>query len=706
MSFKLFLRSLMLAGVVVIATILFLVSLINNQANEVKKIQDRKVQSLLLAYEMRQSSDDLTRLARTFSATSDSKYEKMYWDIINIRNGEKERPQNYNRIYWDLVLEYGQKPKPDGEKISLNKMMKDAGFTKTEFAYLSEAQKNSNDLIQLETVAMNAAKGLFEDANGKFTIKKNPDNALAVKLTHSNKYHAEKAKIVKPIDDFMAALDERTSKEVQSASETNANYLLILFIFSGFAFLFFAFLFYVNRKLIPNMYIFKDSLINFFKYLNNETEYSGIIDVHTNDEIGEMAHAVNQNITKIKSLKDQDAALIDDVKRVVSLVKDGKIKQTVKKSTENVGLEELKTIINEMLAVMAKNVTEDLNKVTDALKSYQQLDFTHRIQGETGKTTEGLNALADIINEMLVENKDNGLTLGNSSEVLLENVNILNNNSNESASALEETSAALEEMTASIISNTQNVVEMAGYANALNTSAKEGESLAGQTTTAMNEIDKQVSAINDAISVIDQIAFQTNILSLNAAVEAATAGEAGKGFAVVAQEVRNLASRSAEAANEIKALVENATKKANDGKSIAAKMSIGYSELNGNISKTISLIKDVESASKEQQTGIEQINAAVASLDKKTQENAAISSKTQDIANQTDNIAKLIVSNANKKEFIGKDTMVSKNIRERPSENISTIKYEERRAPHSRTTIKPANKEIRENKNNEEWESF
>ena len=243
MSFKLFLRSLMLAGVVVIATILFLVSLINNQANEVKKIQDRKVQSLLLAYEMRQSSDDLTRLARTFSATSDSKYEKMYWDIINIRNGEKERPQKYNRIYWDLVLEYGQKPKPDGEKISLNKMMKDAGFTKTEFAYLSEAQKNSNDLIQLETVAMNAAKGLFEDANGKFTIKKNPDNALAVKLTHSNKYHAEKAKIVKPIDDFMAALDERTSKEVQSASETNANYLLILFIFSGFAFLFFAFLF-------------------------------------------------------------------------------------------------------------------------------------------------------------------------------------------------------------------------------------------------------------------------------------------------------------------------------------------------------------------------------------------------------------------------------------------------------------------------------
>ena len=119
----------------------------------------------------------------------------------------------------------------------------------------------------------------------------------------------------------------------------------------------------------------------------------------------------------------------------------------------------------------------------------------------------------------------------------------------------------------------------------------------------MTEIDKEVNAINEAITVIDQIAFQTNILSLNAAVEAATAGEAGKGFAVVAQEVRNLASRSAEAANEIKTLVQNATTKANDGKSIANQMINGYTELNENISKTIELIKDVEMASKEQQQG-------------------------------------------------------------------------------------------------------
>ena len=173
----------------------------------------------------------------------------------------------------------------------------------------------------------------------------------------------------------------------------------------------------------------------------------------------------------------------------------------------------------------------------------------------------------------------------------------------------------------------------------------------------MNDIDEKVNAINDSITVIDQIAFQTNILSLNAAVEAATAGEAGKGFAVVAQEVRNLATRSAEAANEIKVLVQNATDKANEGKSISDKMILGYNGLNDNITKTIEIIANVENASKEQLTGIEQINDAINSLDHQTQENAMIASQTNDIALQTDTIAKLVVSNANAKEFVGKDNI-------------------------------------------------
>ena len=163
--------------------------------------------------------------------------------------------------------------------------------------------------------------------------------------------------------------------------------------------------------------------------------------------------------------------------------------------------------------------------------------------------------------------------------------------------------------------------------------------------------------------MIDQIAFQTNILSLNAAVEAATAGEAGKGFAVVAQEVRNLASRSADAAKEIKNIVETATSKANQGKEIANHMIDGYKELNQNISQTINLISDIEMSSKEQLMGIEQINDAVNSLDQQTQQNAQIASQTHDVALLTDDIAKLIVNDANTKEFNGKNEVKAKNIK-------------------------------------------
>jgi hypothetical protein len=201
-----------------------------------------------------------------------------------------------------------------------------------------------------------------------------------------------------------------------------------------------------------------------------------------------------------------------------------------------------------------------------------------------------------------------------------------------------------------------------------------GKDLAHKTAISMDEINTQVNAINEAITIIDQIAFQTNILSLNAAVEAATAGEAGKGFAVVAQEVRNLATRSADAANEIKKIVSNATAKANNGKQIADSMISGYTNLNVNIEQTINLIKDVEMASKEQLQGINQINDAVNSLDQQTQRNAQIASQTHDIAVQTDTIAKLIVESENEKEFIGKNDVKAKSVSKQSTHTIPTIK--------------------------------
>lgn len=355
--------------------------------------------------------------------------------------------------------------------------------------------------------------------------------------------------------------------------------------------------------------------------------------------------------------------VIEAVKKAIDLAKAGILKQTIKETTQNQGIEELKNGVNELFEIVSNKVDGNLNKISDALSSYQKLDFRHRISGnDLGEVAIGLNNLANVVNEMLVENKTNGLTLDESSNILLANVDKLNISSNEAAASLEETAAALEQITSNIRNNTENIQKMASYSNSVTKSANDGEKLANQTTVAMEEINIQVNSINEAITVIDQIAFQTNILSLNAAVEAATAGEAGKGFAVVAQEVRNLASRSAEAAKDIKTIVENATKKANDGKEIASHMIEGYKELNQNITNTINLIQDIQMSSKEQLMGIEQINDAVNSLDQQTQQNAMIASQTHDVAVLTDEIAKLVVSNANDKEFIGKDEVKAKNI--------------------------------------------
>jgi len=376
----------------------------------------------------------------------------------------------------------------------------------------------------------------------------------------------------------------------------------------------------------------------------------------------------NEIIAKYKKeTADQlsDENLIQEIELVVSRVSNGWYSQTIQTKAKNDEINKLINYINTMI-IATRERFMGINKI---LEEYAHLNYKNelKLDGiEKGGVFEllvtDINKLKDAITTMLIENKKNGLTLGNSSNILLKNVDILNTNSTQAASAIEETSAALEEVTNNISNNTKNVVSMAKHGNEVKDSVSKGQKLATETTTAMDEINTEVTAINDAISVIDQIAFQTNILSLNAAVEAATAGEAGKGFAVVAQEVRNLASRSAEAANEIKTLVENATKKANNGKLIADEMIDGYTHLNHSISQTLDLIASVEIASKEQQNGIMQINDSISSLDRQTQENASIASATNNVAQQTDTIAKLIIENVEDKEFNGKFNVKADNI--------------------------------------------
>lgn len=465
----------------------------------------------------------------------------------------------------------------------------------------------------------------------------------------------QKINLLKSVDDYLANnLIESIDLEIVNAKELVAVFVVIGL--GGLSFIFFI-SFLVTKDISNKIKIFQEGLLNFFNFVNKQSHDVHDIRIHSNDEFGKMSNVVNENIQKTQSIINQEKEFLDEVFRMVEEIKKGKLTQTLMSNINSDSLNILKNSFNDMIMSLNKNIANNTNSVLEVLEKFAKFDFRKNIENAYGVIEVRLNEVNSLINTMLVTNKSNGLTLQQSSHVLLKNVETLSTASNAAAASLEQTAAALEEITSNIKSNTENIVKMSSYAHELTASASQGERLANETTISMDEINVQVEAINDAITVIDQIAFQTNILSLNAAVEAATAGEAGKGFAVVAAEVRNLANRSADAAKEIKLLVENANLKANNGKKIASEMIEGYHVLNENVSKTLELIKEVELASKEQQIGIEQINSAVAELDQQTQQNAQVAMQTKQIAQSTQSIAIDVVRDANEKEFIGKETV-------------------------------------------------
>ncbi len=403
-------------------------------------------------------------------------------------------------------------------------------------------------------------------------------------------------------------------------------------------------------------------LVNFLKNMDNKN-VSFDINTSMASEYSQIKDVIDKREQDLIKKEKEEMLLIEEAKMVMNKVKHGLYSQTITSSTSNKSLEQFKNGVNEMISETRKHF---LN-VNAILEKYTKYDYTDTLkfeniskEGEFQHLVEAVNKLKEAITQMLLENKKNGVALQNSSEILLNNVDKLNLSSNEASSSLKNTALVLSEITKNVDKTSVETIQMSSLANAVVESSNEGLSLAYKTTTAMDEINQKVSAINESIILIDQIAFQTNILSLNAAVEAATAGEAGKGFAVVAQEVRNLANRSTEVAREIKNLVESANIKANNGKTIANEMIEGYTVLNTNIDKTIELIGSVANISKEQQTGIIQINNAINILEEQVHSNAEVSSQANNIAIKTSDIANTIVDNANQKEFEGKNSISCK----------------------------------------------
>ncbi|MBD3829542.1 MAG: methyl-accepting chemotaxis protein [Arcobacter sp.] len=348
-----------------------------------------------------------------------------------------------------------------------------------------------------------------------------------------------------------------------------------------------------------------------------------------------------------------DMRVLGEIVITMDRVEQGIYSSRITSETTNPMIMTLRNTINKML----DEVSKDMNNLVNILESYSKDDFTKQItidkkvKGEMLKVLTSINFLGETLSLNAKKNLDNGLILENNSKNMIESVNFFGQKANEQTSSLEKTTNTLSQITDTTKNNTQNAQKMYELGKVVKVAVTNGQDLASKTANSMDEINKEITFINEAISIIDQIAFQTNILSLNAAVEAATAGEAGRGFAVVAAEVRNLANRSADAAREIKNIVENATTKANEGKKISDMMIEGYEKLNNDIAQTIEIIQDVSSSSNKQLEGIEEINRMINVLNQLSLENVNQAKNVAKITTTTQKMAQELVFEAKNKKF-------------------------------------------------------
>ncbi|MBU6950831.1 methyl-accepting chemotaxis protein [Hahella sp. HN01] len=510
-------------GVIIASTLanFLLAFYLRSEVTSLKQTTETRYASYQRADELRQSSDDLTRLARTYVVTGDPKYKQMYQSVLDIRNGVKPRPQDYHRIYWDLVLNAGDKPKPDGETISLQKMMENLGFSQKEFDLLKQAQKNSDGLVNLEVEAMKAVEdGSLERAR---------------ELMHGQDYHREKAKIMQPIDEFFKALEARTSQQLSGIQNAVSNIILALICFLILLTLAAAAGYLVVLRKIER------PVLNLYRLIGDVEKNADLTlrsDYGSQDEIGMMAKGFNSLVGRFRDI-----------------------------------LGDARTLI--------RHVADDSSTVA-------------RLTADSNARTERQASETDMV-----------------------------------ATAITEMTAAMEEIAASTNEAKTSVAEATEYTSTANGVGRQSinnmtrlKACFDDASGQVNELSQEFSQIENVLQVIKSIAEQTNLLALNAAIEAARAGEQGRGFAVVADEVRTLAKRTQESTGEIESNIaklregmDNTVNSMDAGIGEVARSSESVAQTMTSLEQIASSIEAISNLSLQIASATEEQSATIGSID-------------------------------------------------------------------------------------------